>query len=62
MDSDDDQQQGADDEDNELQESLEDSIGETVLTLQDLAQCVQQHGQGKLRIATKSMGQLNITA
>lgn len=52
MHSDDDEQQGADDEDNELQQSLQDSIGETIFTLQDLPQCIQQHGQGKLRVAT----------
>lgn len=37
---DDDKQQGADDEDNELQQSLQHGIGETVFTLQDLPQCV----------------------
>lgn len=51
MDPDDNKQQGADDEDNELQQRLKDGIGETVFTLQDLPQRVQQHGQGKLRVA-----------
>lgn len=56
---DDDEQQGADDQDDELQQSLEDSVGETIFTLQDLAQCVQQHGQGELKGAGRK-SQLNI--
>lgn len=59
LDPDDDKQQGADDEDDELQQSLQDSIGETVFTLQDLPQCVQQHGQGKLRVGQE--GRVNST-
>ena len=51
LDPDDDEQQGADDEDNELQQSLQESVGKTIFTLHNLPQCVQQHGQGKLRVA-----------
>lgn len=36
LDSDDDEEKGADDENDELQQSLEDSVGEASFTLQDL--------------------------
>lgn len=48
LDPDDDEQQRANDEDDELQQRLEDSVGEAVFTPQDLKNRVQQHGQGKL--------------
>lgn len=38
LDPDDDKEQGADNENDELQQSLEDSVGEASFTLQDLAQ------------------------
>lgn len=37
LDPDDDEQQGANDKNNELQQSLEDSVGEASFALQDLA-------------------------
>lgn len=46
----DDKQQGADDEDNELQQCLQDSTRESIFTLQDLPQSVQQHGQCELQV------------
>lgn len=46
---DDDEQQGADDQDDELQQSLQDSIREAAFPLQEAPQRVQQHGQGELR-------------
>lgn len=59
LDPDDDEEQGADDENDELQQSLEDSVGEASFTLQDLAQRVQQRGQCELRVDAK--GQLKPT-
>lgn len=46
---DDDQQQGADDEDYELEECLQDDVGETIFTPQHLEESIQQHGQCELR-------------
>lgn len=57
LDPDDDEQQGADDQDDELEQSLQDGVGEAVFALQDLPQRVQQHGQRELRAATERAGQ-----
>lgn len=50
MDPDDDEKQGADGENDELHQSLEDSVGEPSFAPQDLAQRFQQRGQRKLGV------------
>lgn len=50
LDPDDDEEQGADDENDELHQRLEDSVGEPRFALQDLAQRLQQRGQRKLGV------------
>lgn len=54
LDPDDDEEQGADDEDDELHQRLEDSVGEPSFALQDLAQRFQQRGQSKLGVEAKA--------
>lgn len=50
LDPDDDEEQGADGENDELHQRLEDSVGEPCFALQDLAQRLQQRGQRKLGV------------